>query len=112
MKKYFRRGRILWDNTSGCSRISYLQRDKKATEERERAVYDNGCGPAGSVLLLEYRACGAIRKSETSRPITGRPENMEGLEYLLLEPACEVNEKGTSEKNDGNENVSMADTEK
>ena len=40
------------------------------------------------------------------------PQNMEGLEYLLVEPACEVNEKGTREKNDGNENVSMNDNEK
>ena len=23
------------------------------------------------------------------------PQNMEGIEYLLVEPACEVNEKGT-----------------
>ena len=30
------------------------------------------------------------------------PQNMERLEYLLVEPACEVNEKGTREKNDGN----------
>ena len=37
---------------------------------------------------------------------------MEGLEYLLVEPACEVNEKGTREKNDGNEDVSMVDNEK
>ena len=37
---------------------------------------------------------------------------MEGLEYLLVEPACEVNEKGTREKNDGNEDVSMDDNEK
>ena len=40
------------------------------------------------------------------------PQNMEGLEYLLIEPACEVNEKGTREKNDGNEDVSMDDNEK
>ena len=40
------------------------------------------------------------------------PQNMEGLEYLLVEPACEVNEKGTREKNDGNEDVSMDDNEK
>ena len=40
------------------------------------------------------------------------PQNMEGLEYLLVEPACEVNEKGTREKNDGNENMSMDDNEK
>ena len=26
------------------------------------------------------------------------PQNMEGLEYLLVEPACEANEKGTTEK--------------
>ena len=37
---------------------------------------------------------------------------MEGLEYLLVEPACEVNEKGTREKNDGNDDVSMDDNEK
>ena len=37
---------------------------------------------------------------------------MEGLEYLLVEPACEVNEKGAREKNDGNEDVSMVDNEK
>ena len=40
------------------------------------------------------------------------PQNMEGLEYLLVEPECEVNEKGTREKNDGNEDVSMNDNEK
>ena len=40
------------------------------------------------------------------------PQNMEGLEYLPVEPACEVNEKGTREKNDGNEDASMDDNEK
>ncbi|XP_063717608.1 uncharacterized protein LOC134844724 [Symsagittifera roscoffensis] len=40
------------------------------------------------------------------------PENMEGLEYLLVEPACEVNEEGTRKKNDGNQDVSMEDNEK
>ena len=40
------------------------------------------------------------------------PKDMEGLEYLLLEPACEVNEKGTRDKNDGNENLSLDDNEK
>ena len=37
---------------------------------------------------------------------------MEGLEYLLVEPACEVNEKGTREKNDGIEDLSLDDNEK
>ena len=40
------------------------------------------------------------------------PQNMEGLEYLLVEPTCAVNEKGTREKNDGNDDVSMDDNEK
>ena len=40
------------------------------------------------------------------------PQNMERLEYLMVEPACEVNEKRTREKNDGNEDVSMDDNEK
>ena len=40
------------------------------------------------------------------------PKHMEGLEYLLVEPACEVNERGTREKNDGNENLSLDDNEK
>ena len=37
---------------------------------------------------------------------------MEGLEYLLVEPICEVNEKSTKEKNDSNGDVSMDDNEK
>ena len=40
------------------------------------------------------------------------PKDMEGLEYLVVEPACEVNEKGTREKNDGNENLSLDENEK
>ena len=40
------------------------------------------------------------------------PKDMEGLEYLLVEPACEVNKKGIREKNDGNENLSLDDNEK
>ena len=39
------------------------------------------------------------------------PKDMEGLEYLVVEPACEVNEKGTREKNDGSENLSLDDNE-
>ena len=39
------------------------------------------------------------------------PQNIEGLEYVLVETACKVNEKGTSEKNEGNENMCMDDNE-
>ena len=40
------------------------------------------------------------------------PQNKEELEYPLVEPACEVNEKSTREKNDGNEDLSLDDNEK
>ena len=40
------------------------------------------------------------------------PQDMEGLEYLLVDPECELNERGTREKNDGNENLSLDDNEK
>ena len=40
------------------------------------------------------------------------PQNKEGLGYLIVEPACEVNENDTREKKDGNENTSMGDDEK
>ena len=33
------------------------------------------------------------------------PSDMEEGDYLMMDPACEVNEKGTREKNDGNEVV-------
>ena len=33
------------------------------------------------------------------------PAGMEEGKYLMMDPACEVNEKGTREKNDGNEVV-------
>ena len=31
------------------------------------------------------------------------PEDMEEGDYMMMDPACEVNVKGTREKNDGNE---------
>ena len=33
------------------------------------------------------------------------PADMEDGDYLMMDPACEVNEKGTRDKNDGNEVV-------
>ena len=36
------------------------------------------------------------------------PENMAEGDYLIMDPACEVNEKGTTEKNDGNEALEEA----
>ena len=40
------------------------------------------------------------------------PQNIEGHEYLVVKPARKVNEKGTREKNVGNENMIMDYNEK
>ena len=40
------------------------------------------------------------------------PRNMERLEYLLVEPACEVNEECTRENSGGNGDVSVDDNDK
>ena len=39
------------------------------------------------------------------------PADMEEGDYLMMDPACEVNEKGTREKNDGNEVVEEGTTD-
>ena len=78
----------------------------------ERTVYDNRGTPTGPVLSLEYRACGALRKPETSRPISGKLVCTIENGRTRVEPACEVNEKDTREKNDGNEDASMDNNEK
>ena len=66
-----------------------------------------------------YRlSTGRAAHYENLKPHVPSPEdwcvtqNMEGLECLLVEPACEVNEKGTREKNVGNEDLSLDDNEK
>ena len=77
----------------------------------ERTAYDNRGAPAGPVLSLEYSG-EKLKPHVPSLEDWCVPQNMEGLEYLLIEPACEVNDKGNREKNDGNEDVSMDDNEK
>ena len=80
-----------------------------------RTVHDNGGAPAGTVLPLEYfvqRTMKNLKSHDPSPEDRCRPQNMEGLEYLLLEPAFEVNEKGTRENNDGSADVNMDDNEK
>ena len=49
---------MLWDNMPGTKKVLKM----------ERAVHYNGSAPAGSRLSLGPRACGALRKSETSGP--------------------------------------------
>ena len=78
----------------------------------ERTTRDNRITQTGSVLPLEHRAAAHYENLKPHIPSPEDwcvPQNMEGLEYLIVEPACEVNEKGTRENNNDNENTSMGD---
>ena len=80
----------------------------------------------GTLMITEVHQQGRFNRLSTWRaahyenlkPHVPSPEDwcitqdMEEIEYLLVEPACEVNERGTREKNDGNENLSLDDNEK
>ena len=85
------------------------QGDKETTLENEGTIHDNGSTPKRTVLLLEHG--GAAHYENLKSEDWCIPQDMEGLEYLLVDPACDVSEKGTREKNDGNENLSLDDNE-
>ena len=91
------------------------KRDLKIAEEMERNVYDNRGTPTGRFYRLSTGRAAHYQNLKPHVPCPEDwcvPQNMEGIEYLLVERACEVNEKGTREKNDGNEDVRMDDNEK
>ena len=113
-------------NTAQAQMRQWKKYDEKALQAKPYAVgqyvwvFQNIITPKGTKKLLK-KWRGPFMITEVHQQ--GRfyvpspedwcvPQNMEGLEYLLVEPACEVNEKGTREKNDGNEDVSMDDNEK
>ena len=95
----------------GLPKCHTAQRDKETSQEVERIteVYQQG---------RFYRlSTGQAAQYENLKPHVPSPEDwcipkdMGGLEYLVVEPACEVNEKRTRQKNDGNENLNLDDNE-
>ena len=99
----------------GLSKCHTTQRDKETTQEVERTIHGNGSTSTGRFYRLSTARAAHYENLKPHVPSPEDwciPKNMEGLEYLVLEPACEVNEKGTREKNDGNENLSLDDNEK
>ena len=80
----------------------------------ERNVHDNGSAPARTVLPLDYGACSALRKLETSCPIPRRlvrTTKYGGIRVPIGGTSLRE-KKGTREKNDGNEDLSLDDNEK
>ena len=97
----------------GLPECHTTQRDKETTQEMERTIHDNGSTSTRTVLpgsrAAQYEN---LKPDVPSLEDWCIPKDMERLEYLLVEPAQEVNEKGTREKNVGNENLSLDDNEK
>ena len=103
-----------WASTCGSSRMSYRPKGQKNYLRN------------GPFMIKEVHQQGRFYRLSTGRaahyenlkPHVPSPEDwcipqdLEGLEYLLVEPACELNEKGTREKKNGNENLSLDDNEK
>ena len=78
----------------------------------EVTIHDYGSAPGGTFYRLSTgRAAhyeNIIKPHNPSAEDWCIPADMEEGDYLMMDPACEVNEKGTSGKNDGNEVVEEA----
>ena len=74
----------------------------------EGTLHDYGSAPLGSFYRLSTGRAAHYENIKPHNPSTEDwciPADMEEGDYLMMEPACEVNEKGTRKKNDGNEVV-------
>ena len=104
-----------WTKCLGAPEFHTSKKEKKATKEMGGPFMITEMHQQGRFYRL---STGLVAHYENLKPHISSPEdwcvpqNMEVLEHLLVEPACEVNEKGTRENNDGSENMSMDDNEK
>ena len=84
------------------------ERDKETSKEMEGTLHDYGGAPGGRFYRLSTGRAAHYENIKPHNPSTEDwciPADMEEGDYLMMDPACEVNEKGTREKNDGNEVV-------
>ena len=99
-----------WASTCGSSRMSYRPKGQRNYLINGEEVHQQGRFyrlSTGRTAHYEN-----LKHHVPSPEYWCIPQDMERLEYLLVEPACEVNERGTREKNAGNENLSLDDNEK
>ena len=86
---------------------------ERYTTERDKKLLKKWRGP---FMITEVHQEGRMSTGRAARYENIKPHNpstedwcipadMEEGDYLMMNPACEVNEKGTREKNDGNEVV-------
>ena len=89
-------------------RTSYHRKNEKAPKKVEGTLHDYGGAPGGRFYRLSTGRAANYENIKPHSPSTEDwciPANMEEGDYLLMDPACEVTDKGAREKNDGNEVV-------
>ena len=72
----------------------------------EGSLHDYGSAPGGRLYRLSTDRAAHyenIKPHISSTEDWCIPADMEEGDYIMMDPACEINEKGTREKNDGNE---------
>ena len=99
--------------TSGCSRKWFHQKEPKKLLKKWRGPFQiTEVHQGGRFYRL---STGRAAHYENIKPHNASsedwciPADMQEGDYLIVDPACEVNEKGTRDKNDGNEVVDDCD---
>ena len=103
--------------TSGYSRKWFQQKEpRNYFKKMAWSISDNRGAPRRSFLSVEHRKkSSSLRKHQTTQCLVASPTDwcipadMQEGDYLIVDPACEVNERGTRNKNDGNEVVDDCD---
>ena len=91
---------------SFLDRIFISDSNEETPKEMEVTVHDNE-NATGFYRLSTGQAAyfENIKPHNQSKEDWCIPEDMEECDYLMMDPACEVNEKGTREKNNENEGL-------
>ena len=92
----------------GISERYTTERNEKAPKKVEGTLHDYEVHQEGRFYRLNTGRAAHYENIKPHNPSTEDwciPADMEEGDYLMMDPACEVNEKGTREKNDGNEIV-------
>ena len=90
----------------GISERYTTERNKEASKKVEGTLHDYGGHQEGRFYRLSTGRAAHYENIKPHNPSTEDwciPADMEEGDYLMMDPACEVNENGTREKNDGSE---------
>ena len=85
--------------------------NQETIKEMAWSISDNRGASRRSFLSAEHWKSNSLREYQTHMPRQriGASQDMQEGDYLIVDPACEVNERGTRDKNDGNEVVDDCD---